>query len=44
MFSATKIGMITLRAPRTKDGKFLAGVFERYQRNEKALLSTMLEM
>lgn len=40
----TKIGTLTLRVPRTRDGKFRADVFERYQRNEKALLATMLEM
>lgn len=40
----TKIGTLTLSVPRTRDGKFRADVFERYQRNEKALLTTMLEM
>lgn len=40
----TKIGTLTLRVPRTRDGKFSTKVFERYQRNEKALLLTMLEM
>ena len=40
----TKVGTLTLRVPRTRDGKFRADVFERYQRNEKALLLTMLEM
>ena len=40
----TKIGSITLRVPRTRDGKFSTELFERYQRNEKALISTMLEM
>ena len=40
----TKIGTLTLRVPRTKDGKLSTEVFERYQRNEKALLATMLEM
>lgn len=40
----TKVGTLTLRVPRTRDGKFLTEVFERYQRNEKALISTMLEM
>src|SRR5699024_6101672 len=30
--------------PRTRDGKFSPNVFERYQRNEKALLASMLEM
>ena len=34
----TKIGTLTLRVPRTRDGKFGAELFERYQRNEKALL------
>ena len=34
----TKIEKLTLRAPRTRDGKFWAEVFERYQRNEKAYL------
>ena len=40
----TKIGTLTLRIPRTRDGKFWAKIFERYQRNEKAPLTTMLEM
>ncbi|MBP2258895.1 transposase-like protein [Virgibacillus campisalis] len=30
--------------PRTRDGKFSPTLFERYQRNEKALLAYMLEM
>ena len=41
---STKIGTLTLRVPRTRDGKFSTEVFERSQRNEKALLATMLEM
>lgn len=40
----TKIGTLTLRVPRTRDGKFSTEIFERYQRNEKALLAAMLEM
>mgnify|MGYP000921125597 CR=1 FL=1 len=40
----TKIGTLTLRVPRTRDGKFSTDIFERYQRNEKSLLLTMLEM
>ena len=40
----TKIGSITLRVPRTRDGKFSTELFERYQRNEKALITSMLEM
>lgn len=42
-----KIGTLTLRVPRTRDGKFSTELFERYQRNdvnEKAILATMLEM
>lgn len=31
----TKIGTLTLRVPRTRDGRFSTEVFERYQRNEK---------
>ena len=31
-------------APRTRDGHFSPTVFERYQRNEKALMASMLEM
>ena len=33
-----------LKVPRTRDGVFSPTVFERYQRNEKALLASMLEM
>ena len=40
----TRIGTLNLRVPRTRDGKFSPTVFERYQRNEKALLASMLEM
>ena len=40
----TRVGSLTLRVPRTRDGKFSPDIFERYQRNEKALLTTMLEM
>lgn len=40
----TKIRTLSLRVPRTRDGKFSAEVFEKYQRNEKTLLTTMLEM
>lgn len=39
----TKIETLTLRIPRTRDGKFSTEIFEKYQRNEKALLLTMLE-
>lgn len=40
----TRIGTITLNVPRTRDGEFSTDIFERYQRNEKALVSAMLEM
>ena len=40
----TRIGRLELIVPRTRDGEFSPSVFERYKRNEKALLATMLEM
>lgn len=40
----TRIGTLELKVPRTRDGKFTPDVFERYQRNEKALLASMIEM
>jgi putative transposase len=40
----TRVGTLTLRVPRTRDGKFSTEIFERYERHEKALLASMLEM
>lgn len=40
----TRVGSLTLRVPRTRDGVFSPDIFERYQRNEKALVARMLEM
>ena len=40
----TRIGTLELLVPRTRDGQFSPDLFQRYQRNEKALLSAMLEM
>ncbi|MGO4943117.1 IS256 family transposase [Ruoffia tabacinasalis] len=40
----TRVVTVELRVPRTRDGDFSPTVFERYQRNEKALLASMLEM
>lgn len=40
----TRVGTLELRVPRTRDGKFSVDLFERYQRSEKSLLSTILEM
>ena len=33
-------GTLELKVPRTRDGEFSPTVFERYQRNEKALLAS----
>lgn len=38
------VGTLSLRVPRTRDGLFSPDLFERYQRNEKALIASMLEM
>ena len=40
----TLFGTLNLRVPRTRDGRFSTEIFERYQRNEKDLLLTILEM
>jgi len=40
----TRIGSIELRVPRDRDGKFSTAIFERYERSEKALLATLVEM
>ena len=40
----TRIGTLDLEIPRTRDGQFSTDIFERYQRNEKALVTAMLEM
>src|SRR5699024_9980461 len=40
----TRIGTLKLSVPRTRDGKCSPDVLERYQRNERALLTSMLEM
>ena len=40
----TRVGTFTLRVPRTRDGLFSPDIFERYQRNEKTLIASMLEM
>jgi len=41
---STRIGRLELTVPRTRDGEFSPTIFERYQRIEQALLSTILEM
>jgi len=40
----TRVGTLELQVPRTRDGDFSPTVFERYQRNEKSLLISMVEM
>lgn len=40
----TRVGRLELRVPRTRDGEFSPTIFEQYQRSEKALLITMMEM
>lgn len=40
----TRVGSLNLQVPRTRDGKFSPAIFERYQRHEKALLASMVEM
>src|SRR5690625_391058 len=40
----TRVGTLGLTVPRTRDGEFSPTTFERYQRNENALLASMFEM
>lgn len=40
----TRIGSITLRVPRHREVPFVTMIFDNYQRNEAALLTTMMEM
>ena len=37
----TRVGTLELKVPRTRDGHFSPTVFERYQRNEKALMASL---
>lgn len=40
----TRVGTLQLRVPKDRDGRFQPGLFERYQRSEKALVLAMVEM
>ena len=40
----TRVGTLELEVPRDRDGTFRTELFERYQRSEKALVLTLLEM
>ena len=39
----TRIGSLTLRVPKLREGTFTPDLFERYQRSERALLSCLVE-
>ena len=39
-----KVGCISLRIPQARDGSFHTGLFERYQRSERALTLAIVEM
>ena len=40
----TRLGKIELRVPQDRDGRFSTELFERYQRSEKALMASLVEM
>ena len=40
----TRLGQITLRVPRTRDGAFSTSMFRRFQRSERALQLSLVEM
>lgn len=40
----TKLGTLTLTVPRTRSGQFNTELFEKYQRMDRAILSTIMEM
>ena len=40
----TRVGTLTLEVPRDRNGTFQTSLFERYQRNEKALVLALMEM
>jgi transposase-like protein len=40
----TRVGKIELRVPQDRDGRFSTELFERYQRSEQALVSTLAQM
>jgi len=40
----TRVGTLTLRVPRLRNGKFTTDLFNRYQRSEQALLLALMEM
>ncbi len=40
----TRVGRVELQVPRDREGNFQTAIFERYQRNEKALVLSLMEM
>lgn len=40
----TRVGKLELRVPQDRQGRFRTEVFERYQRSEKALVASLMEM
>ena len=40
----TRVGKLELQVPQDRQGRFSTEIFERYQRSEKALVSTLAEM
>jgi len=40
----TRVGMLELRVPQDRQGRFRTEIFERYQRSEKALVGALTEM
>jgi putative transposase len=40
----TRVGRVSLRVPRDRDGRFSTELFDRYQRSEKALVLAVAEM
>ena len=40
----SRVGSLELRVPQSRDGSFSTQLFERYQRSEKALFSSLIEM
>ena len=40
----TRVGTLTLRVPRLRNGRFSTELYARYQRSEQALLLAMVEM
>ena len=40
----TRVGTVELDVPRDREGTFSTQLFERYQRSEKALVTTLMEM